>query len=110
MLKFDSPNAKTGERKTEGERGQRREGGRERERKKIRKGKEKWKKRKRGKRDIRSADFAVATAAELAHAPIGRDARDEDEQGDGTAMNSDVGSDFSGDRAGNDFEWTELND
>jgi len=29
MLKFDSSNAKTGERKTEGERGQRREGGRE---------------------------------------------------------------------------------
>ena len=56
------------------------------------------------------AGIAAATATELARAPVGRDARDEDEQGDRTAMNSDVGTNFSGDRAGNDFEWTELND
>ena len=54
--------------------------------------------------------IAAATATGLARAPVGHDARDEDEQGDGTAMNSDVGTDFSGDRAWNDFEWTELND
>ena len=65
----------------------------------MEKEKKNGKKKKKGKeREIHSADFAAATAAELARAPIGRDARDEDEQGDGTAMNSDVGTDFSGDR------------
>ena len=78
----------------------------------MEKEKKNGKKKEKGEREreIRSADFAAATAAELARAPIGRDARDEDEQGDGTAMNSDVRTDFSGHRAGNNFEWTELND
>ena len=35
-----------------------------------------------------------------ARAPFGRDARDEGEQGDGTAMDPAVGTGFSGDRAG----------
>ena len=42
--------------------------------------------------------IAAATATGLVRALVGRDARDEDEQGDGIAMNSDVGTDFSGDR------------
>ena len=63
-------------------------------------------KREREKRD-RSADSAAATAAGRERAPVGRDAG---EQGVGTAMDSDVGTGFSGVRAGNDFEWTELND
>ena len=42
--------------------------------------------------------IAAATAVGRARAPVGRDARDEDEQGDGTAMNSDVGTDLSRDR------------
>jgi len=67
------------------------------------KGKEKEemekKKKKKGKRRERdTAGIAAATATGLAREPVGRDAWDEDEQGDETAMNSDVGTDFSGDR------------
>jgi len=43
--------------------------------------------------------FAAATAARRASASVGRDARDKGEQGDGTAMDLDVGIGFSGDRA-----------
>ena len=82
--------------------------GKEKEKEEMEKKKKKKKKGKWRERD--TAGIAAATATELAHAPVGHDARDEDEQGDGTAMNSDVGTDFSGDRAGNDFEWIELND
>ena len=66
--------------------------------------------REREKRD-RSADSAAATAAGRARAPVWRGARDEEEQGDGTAVGY-RGQIFgrSGDRAGNDFEWIELND
>ena len=45
-------------------------------------------------------EIAAATAAGRARAPVGRDGQDEGEQGDGTAMDSDVGTGFSGDRAG----------
>jgi hypothetical protein len=38
--------------------------------------------------------FAAATAAGHTRAPVGCDARDEGKQGDGTAMDSDVGSGF----------------
>jgi len=69
--------------------------------------KEKEKERERERERER---FAAATAAGRARAPAGRDAWNKGEQGDGTAMDSDVGTRFSGDRAGNDFEWTELND
>ena len=76
---------------------------REREGSKMGKAKEKEEMEKEKEKGERERDTAGS-------APVGRDARDEDEQGDGTAMNSDVGTDFSGHRAGNDFEWTELND
>ena len=46
------------------------------------------------------AGIVAATVTGRARAPIGRDARDEGEKGDGTAMDSDVGTGFSGDRAG----------
>ena len=46
------------------------------------------------------AEIAAAIATGCARASVRRDARDEGEQGDGTAMNSDVGTDFSGDQAG----------
>ena len=42
--------------------------------------------------------IAAATATGLARAPVGRDARDAGEQGVGTAMDSDVGTGFSGDQ------------
>ena len=77
------------------------------------KGKEKEemeKEKEKGERERDTAGIAAATATGLARAPVGRDARDAGEQGVGTAMDSDVGTGFSGDRAGNDFEWTELND
>ena len=51
----------------------------------------------------------AATAAGRARAPVGRDARDEGEQGDGTAMDSDVGTGFSGVREIG-RERSELND
>jgi len=88
------------------------EGGKEEKRKMKKKKKcRKRKEKEEGLREKDTAGIAAATVTGLARAPVGRDARDEDEQGDGTAMNSDVGTDFfSGDRAGNDFEWTELND
>ena len=43
-----------------------------------------------------TAGIAAATATGLARAPVGRDARDAGEQGVGTAMDSDVGTGFSG--------------
>jgi hypothetical protein len=43
-------------------------------------------------RERETAGIAAATATGLARAPVGRDVWDEDEQGDGTAMNLDVGS------------------
>ena len=52
------------------------------------------KKRKRGRRERETAGITAATATGLARAPVGRDARDDGEQGDGTAMDSDVGSGF----------------
>ena len=45
------------------------------------------------------AEIAAAIATGRARAPVGRDTRSEGEQGDGTAMDSDVGTGFSGDRA-----------
>ena len=72
--------------------------------------KEKWKKRKRKRRNVEkekkkrkererdTVGIAAATATGLARAPVGCDAWDEDEQGDGTAMNSDVRTDLSRDR------------
>ena len=45
------------------------------------------------------AEIAAVIATGCARAPVGRDARSEGEQGDGTAMDSDVGTGFSGDRA-----------
>ena len=48
-----------------------------------------------------------------AHAPAGRDARDEGEQGDGTAVGFGCRDQFfgrSGDRAENGFKKSELND
>ena len=52
----------------------------------------------------------AATAAERACAPVGRDARDKGEQGDGTAMDSDVGIGFFGRSGGkNDLSSTTKN-
>ena len=45
------------------------------------------------------AEITAAIATRRARALVGRDARSEGEQGDGTAMDSDVGIGFSGDRA-----------
>ena len=62
------------------------EGEREGEKeKKKEKGKIKGDGKKEEKRD-RSADSAAVTAAGRARAPVGRGARDEEEQGDGTAV------------------------
>ena len=47
-------------------------------------------------RERETAGIAAATATGLARAPAGRDARDAGEQGVGTAMDSDVGTGFSG--------------
>ena len=44
------------------------------------------------------AEIAVVIATGRARAPVERDARDEGEQGDGTAMDSDAGIGFFGDR------------
>ena len=53
----------------------------------MEKEKKKMEKKKKGKeREIRSVDFAAVTAAGRARAPVGRGARDEEEQGDGTAV------------------------
>ena len=49
-----------------------------------------------GERKRETAGIAAATATGLARAPVGRDARNAGEQGVGTAMNSDVGTGFSG--------------
>ena len=55
--------------------------------------------------------IAATTAIACARALVGRDARDEEEQGDGTAIGCrDWFFRRLGDRAENDFEWTELND
>ena len=54
-------------------------------------------KRKR-KEERETAGIVAATVTGRARAPVGRDAQDEGEQGDGTAMDSDVGTGFSGDR------------
>jgi len=67
----------------------------EREGKRKMEGREKKKKEKR-ERERDSAGIAAATATGLARAPVGRDARDAGEQGVGTAMDSDVGTGFSG--------------
>ena len=72
-----------------------RAGGRGQRKKKRKKEMEKKKKRKREREKER---FAAATAAVRTRASVGRDARDKGEQGDGTAMGSDVGIGFSGDR------------
>ena len=57
------------------------------------------------------AGIAAATAARRARAPVGRDARDEGKQGDGTVIGyRDRVFGRLGDLAGIDFEWTELND
>ena len=85
-------------------------------RKKRKKRKERKKERERqGERERERkremAGIAAATAARHARAPVGRDARDEGKQGDGTATGCrDPVFGRSGDRAGIDFEWTELND
>jgi hypothetical protein len=39
-----------------------------------------------GKRERETAEIAAATAAGRARAPVGRDAWDEEEQGDGTVI------------------------
>ena len=44
------------------------------------------------------AEIAAAIATGRARAPVGRDAQSEGEQGDGTAMDSDVGTGLSEDR------------
>ena len=74
---------------------------REREGSKMGKAKEKEemeKEKEKGERERDTAGIAAATAVGRARAPVGCDAWDEDEQGDGTAMNSDVGTDLSRDR------------
>ena len=50
--------------------------------KKMEKGKRKWKKKKERER----AEIAAVIATGRARAPVGRDARNEGEQGDGTAI------------------------
>ena len=80
---------------------ERREAGRRRrkeEGKEKRKREKKMKEKKKGERERERERFAAATAAGRARAPVGRDARDKGEQGDGTTMDSDVGIGFSGDR------------
>jgi len=54
--------------------------------------------KKKREKERETAEIVAATAAGRARASVGRDARDEGEQGDGTAMDSDVGTGFSGDR------------
>ena len=56
--------------------------------------------KKKREKEREMAEIAAATAAGRARAPVGHDAWDEGEQGDGTAMDSDVGTGFSGDRVG----------
>ena len=89
-----------------------------------RKEKEKGKERGRGKekeigrekergREIAPAPIAAMTANGRARSPVGRDARNEEEQGDGTAIGFGCRDRFFGrlgDRAGDDFGWIELND
>ena len=58
------------------------------------------KKKREKEREIASVPIAATNATARARALVGRDARDKGEQGDGTAMDSDVGTGFSGDRAG----------
>ena len=80
------------EERKEGERG-----GRKKKREKE------MEKEKEKEREREMAEIAVVIATERACAPVGRDARDDGEQGDGTAMDSDVGIGLlgrSGDRAG----------
>ena len=65
--------------------------------------------KKKREKERETAEIAAATAAGRARAPVGRDARDEGEQGDRTAMDPDVGTGFSGDlEIGR--ERSELND
>ena len=67
--------------------------------------------KKKRDRERETTEIAAATAAGRARAPVGRDARDEGKQGDGTAIGCrDRVFERSGDRAGIDFEWTEFND
>ena len=93
-----------------GERREKEGGGKKEKEGKWKKEKEKEKERNRERkrerekreRERKSERFVAATAAGRARAPVGRDARDKGEQGDGTAMDSDVGIGFfgrSGDRA-----------
>ena len=56
--------------------------------------------KKKREKERETAEIAAATAAGRAREPVGRDTRDEGELGDGTAMELDVGTGFSGDRAG----------
>ena len=62
---------------------------------------------------IAPAGLAAATATGRARAPVGRDARNKEEQGDGTAIGFGCRDRFFGrlgDRVGDDFGWIELND
>ena len=71
---------------------------------------EKKEKRKREREKERGKErFVAAIAAGRARAPVGRDTQDKGEQGDGTVMDSDVGTGLSGDR-GIGRERSELND
>jgi hypothetical protein len=78
---------------------EREKGEREREKgKRKKKRKEKGREKEKEKeREIAPAPIAATTATARARALVGRDARDKGEQGDGTAMDSDVGTGFSGD-------------
>jgi len=70
---------------------EKKEGEREGGRKEKEKEKRKWRERER-----ETVGIAAATTTGLACAPVWRDARDAGEQEVGTAMDSDVGTGFSG--------------
>ena len=76
---------------------EREKGKRKKEKEKKRKGEEKGKRKGEREKEIAPAPIAATTATARACALVGRDARDKGEQGDGTAMDSDVGTGFSGD-------------
>ena len=64
-------------------------------------------------KEIAPAGLAAATATGRARAPVGRDVRNEEEQGDGMAIGFGCQDRFFGrlgDRAGDGFGWIELND
>jgi len=85
-------------------------GGKRKKKENGKRKKEKEKKREgERERERETAEIAAATAAGRARAPVRRDARDESEQGDGTAMDPDVGTVFLGDREIG-RERSELND